>query len=66
MMLRIVKDCLQPSISPSFARTRVLLGQQAEDNPSDGSALCSLEERFEQFVLEFIPEDVNRAVFFAG
>ena len=31
---------------------------------SDGSTLCSILEKHDQFILEYIPEDVNRAAFF--
>ena len=30
----------------------------------DGSTLCSILEKHDQFILEYIPEDVNRAAFF--
>jgi hypothetical protein len=32
---------------------------------SDGSVLCALTEQHGQFVIEYIPEDVNRATFYA-
>jgi hypothetical protein len=31
---------------------------------SDNSILCSLEEKHDQFVLEYIPEDISQAAFF--